>query len=213
MFVWFYELSWVIQSPLWIWRMLCHCQGYSDLTALNRAVRARSRVQGSGREQLRKGASWQVFWVFLLKDYEVWHDKMATGFKSNRTFILLYDYKWLGVKMSPFISTASYLGSVWFMLWIIRVFPSFWWSFADVPTLTSHFYHLYSFSPGGIANVISTPSLANWLLAQSHKKKGRKAAGFRMGQVSRVVVPGLEPIKPLTLILQRGKMWGRNRRG
>lgn len=56
------------------------------------------------------------FWVFLLKDYEVWHDKMATGFKSNRTFILLYDYKWLGVKMSPFISTASYLGSVWFML-------------------------------------------------------------------------------------------------
>lgn len=53
---------------------------------------------------------------FLLKNYEVWHDKMATSFKSNRTFILVYDYKWLGVKMGPFISTAGCLGSAWFML-------------------------------------------------------------------------------------------------
>lgn len=167
MFVLLYELSWVIQSPLWIRRMLCHCQGCSGLAALNWAVNAQSRVQGSGQEQLRKGASWQIFWVFCWKIMRFGMIKWLQGFKSSKTLILLYDYTWLGVKMGPFISTAGCLGNAWFMLWITYVFLPFWWSFADVPTLTSHFYQLCSFSPGGTANVISSPSLADLLPACS----------------------------------------------
>lgn len=70
MFVLFYKLSWVIQSPLRIRRMLCHCWGCSGLAALNQAVHAQTKVQGFERHQLRKGASW----LNVLKNDEVWCD-------------------------------------------------------------------------------------------------------------------------------------------
>lgn len=66
MFVLFYELSWVIRSPLGLRRMLCRCWGCSGLAALNQAVHAQTKVQGFGRDQqLRNRASWLGSWGFF----------------------------------------------------------------------------------------------------------------------------------------------------
>lgn len=123
--------------------------------------------RGLGKNSWGKEPVGRFFGFFCWKIMRFGMIKWLQGFKSSKTLILLYDYTWLGVKMGPFISTAGCLGNAWFMLWITYVFLPFWWSFADVPTLTSHFYQLCSFSPGGTANVISSPSLADLLPACS----------------------------------------------
>lgn len=56
---------------------------------------------------------------------------MAIGFKSNKPFILLHDYKWLRDKIGPFISMTDCLGHAWFMLCITCVFPFFMPSASD----------------------------------------------------------------------------------